>query len=90
MDNLNKYIDQQMRNQEFSAELDKSQLEYEITELLIAARNKQNMTQNELSAKSGIRQSNLSRIEQGQVLPSLYTLQRIAQGLGKRLKVSFV
>ena len=47
------------------------------------------MTQNDLSEKSGIRQSNISRIENGECLPSLQTLISIAKGLNKKLKISF-
>lgn len=50
----------------------------------------QKMTQKELAKKSGIRQSNLSRIERGVSMPNLSTLQAIAAGLGKKLHIEFL
>ena len=49
-----------------------------------------NMTQKELAEKTGIRQSNISRIENGSASPTIDTLARIAAGLGKQLKIDFV
>lgn len=51
------------------------------------ARKKQNITQKELSKMTGIRQSNLSRIETGICSPTLDTLQKIAVSLGKKLTI---
>jgi len=48
------------------------------------------MTQKELAEKTGIRQSNISRIENGSASPTIDTLARIAAGLGKQLKIDFV
>jgi DNA-binding XRE family transcriptional regulator len=41
-----------------------------------------NMTQEELSKKSGLPQSHISRIESGKLSPSRVTLERIAKALG--------
>ena len=38
---------------------------------------------------SGIRQSNISRIENGTCSPTIATLQSLAKGLGKELSVNF-
>ena len=48
------------------------------------------MTQKELSEKTGIRQSNISRIENGNCSPTVETLEKIAEGLGKKLEIRFV
>ena len=53
-------------------------------------RKKAAVTQAQLSEMCGIKQGNLSRIESGAVKPSLETLEAIAKGLGKELKISFV
>ena len=66
-------------------DLPKNKIAYSILE----ARKKQHLTQAELSKRSGIKQSNLSRIENGVCDPSINTLQQIASGLGLSLKVSF-
>ncbi len=54
---------------------------------LTEERKKQNITQKELSKMTGIRQSNLSRIETGICSPTLDTLQKIAVSLGKKLTI---
>lgn len=90
MDDFELFLQEQMQAPEFKQEWESSQLEFEITELLISARQEQHISQKELAAKTGIRQSNLSRIERGQCKPDLTTLQRIANGLGKRLQIQFV
>lgn len=48
------------------------------------------LTQAELAQRSGIKQCNLSRIENGKTMPSTETLERIAGALGKQVKVSFI
>lgn len=90
MDDFEAFLNDQLQDPEFKREWDASQLEFDITELLISARQEQHITQKELAAKTGIRQSNLSRIERGQCKPDLITLQKIAIGLGKRLQIQFV
>jgi ribosome-binding protein aMBF1 (putative translation factor) len=90
MDDFELFLQEQMKNPEFKHEWEASQLEFEITELLISARQEQHISQKELAAKTGIRQSNLSRIERGQCKPDLTTLQKIASGLGKKLQIQFI
>lgn len=48
------------------------------------------MTQRELSEKSGINQSNLSKIENGIINPSISTIQRLASCLGHKVELRFV
>ncbi|MHB8066256.1 MAG: helix-turn-helix domain-containing protein, partial [Ruminiclostridium sp.] len=47
------------------------------------------LTQKELSERTGIKQSNLSRLESGNYNPSLEFLQKVAAGLGKELYIEF-
>ena len=75
---------------DFQEEYEKLQPEFEIMKALIEARTKQNMTQKELAERSGIRQSNISRIEKGASSPNISTLQKLAEGLGMNLQVRFV
>lgn len=58
--------------------------------LVVEARKSQNLTQKELSKLTGIRQSNLSRIENGKCTPTLEMLQKIAAGLGKRVVIQIL
>lgn len=81
------YLNEQMTNEEFKKEFDSLAPEREVALALLEARASQGITQKELAARIGIRQSNLSRIETGMVSPTLQTLQKIAEGLGKKLVV---
>lgn len=90
MDDFDKYLNEQLQNPEFKKEWDENELEYQLMMMILKARNKQNLTQSELAERTGIRQSNISRIEKGQALPSISTLCKIARGLGKRLQIKFV
>ena len=89
MSDLSKYIEKQMENPEFREEYEATKAEFEVTRALIEARISLNMTQKELAERSGIRQSNISRIENGTCSPTIATLQSLAKGLGKELSVSF-
>ena len=40
--------------------------------------------------KSGIRQSNISRIENGNAVPRLYTLCALASAMGKKIRIAIV
>ena len=90
MDDFDKYLKEQMADPEFKKEWDSNELEYQLMMMILKARNEQNLTQSELAERTGLRQSNISRIEKGQVLPSISTLYKIAQGLGKQLEIKFV
>ena len=72
-----------MNDPEFAAEYEAMRAEYEEIRAVIAARLACNMTQKELAERTGIRQSNISRIESGASSPTVDTLARIAAGLGK-------
>jgi ribosome-binding protein aMBF1 (putative translation factor) len=73
---------------EFAAALEELAPEYEIARQLIKARLERGMTQEELAMKVGTRQSNISRIEHGQQNTSIGLLNKVARGLGKKLRVS--
>lgn len=90
MSDLQNYIEKQMKNVEFREEHEATRAEFEITRALIEARISLNMTQKELAERSGIRQSNISRIEKGICSPTIATLQSLAKGMGKQLVVSFL
>lgn len=79
-----------MQNSEVRAEYDALQPEYDIIQAMIDARLQQNMTQKDLSAKTGITQADISRIENGTRNPSLNMVKKLAQGLGMQLKLEFI
>ena len=90
MDDFDKYLKEQMKNPTFKKEWDKSEMEYQLMMMVLKARSEHKLTQSELAQRTGIRQSNISRIEKGQAMPSIATLCKIAHGLGKKLEIKFV
>lgn len=62
----------------------------EIVQALIEARHVSGITQKELSNRTGISQGDISKLENGSANPSLRTLQRLADGMGMKLKLEFV
>jgi len=89
MSDLRKYIRRQMQNPEFKEEHERTRAEHEVTRALIEARLSQNITQKDLAERAGVRQSNISRIENGTCSPTVATLQALADGLGKKLHIDF-
>lgn len=62
---------------------------YELADALLAARADAGISQKELAARTGIDQSDISKIERGVANPSVATLKRLAKGLGTELVISF-
>ena len=89
MDDLQRYLEEQLKDPEFAAEWERQRPEREYIMAIIDARYEQNLTQKELAEKTGIRQSNISRIENGNCSPTIATLQQIAAGMGKTLHIEF-
>lgn len=90
MSDFRNFVNEQLQDPEFRKEYEAARPEYELTRSLIAARIAAGMTQKDLAEKSGIRQSNISRIENGNCIPTLPTLLALAQALGKKLSISFL
>ena len=62
-------------------------LEEDIIEATIAARKKAQLTQRELSAKCGIKQPNIAKIESRKRSPQVDTLMKILFAMGYTLRV---
>ena len=90
MSDYKEYKEKKLKDPEVKKEYDVLGPEYDIIQAMIDARKKQNMTQKDLSEKTGITQADISRIENGTRNPSLEMLKRLAKGLGMQLKVEFV
>ena len=88
--NFRETLDAQLKNPEFKAEWDATEAEFSVIKSIITARQARNITQKQLAEITGISQADISRLENGNANPSLRTLQKIASGLGMRVKVEFV
>ena len=83
------YLNEQLQDPAFKAEYDALAPEFEIIQAMIDARKARGLTQKELSERTGIAQSDISKLESGNANPSLRTLQRLAAGLGLKLHLTF-
>ena len=90
MSSYRDYKEKALQNPEVKEEYDALEPEYDIIQEMISARVDQNITQKELSARTGITQADISRIENGTRNPSLSMVKRLAAGLGMQLKLEFV
>lgn len=75
-EDLNKYFQKQMQNEEFRKEYNSLEPQYEIVRQLIKERNELNLTQKQLAERVGMKQSNISRLERGNYNPSMDLLQK--------------
>ena len=58
--------------------------------MVLHARNEEHLTLSELAERTGLWQSNISRIEKGPAMPSFATSSKTEHGLGKRLEIRFI
>ena len=69
------------------AELDAFAAHFRLAGELLALRKSRGLTQRELSAKSGVQQSEISRIEAGSANPTLQTITVLARQLGAEVRL---
>jgi len=86
--NLDDFIKEKLKNSEFKQYYDEYIAEYEIIETIKKTREEQHMTQKDLAEKTGLKQSNISRLESGEYNPSIAFLKRIAKALNKELYIT--
>ena len=89
MKTLKQFKAEQMKNPDFAAAYAELEPEMNVIRAIVDTRIAQNLTQKELAEKTGIAQTEISRIENGTRNPSLKILQRFADGMDMVLKVSF-
>lgn len=85
-----KYLNEQLKDDDFKKEWNNIQPELQIIDTLIEARKAKKITQKQLSELTGITQGDISKLENGSANPSIKTLQRLANALGMMLKIEFV
>lgn len=64
--------------------------EMQLKQFLHDTRKALNISQRELSKMSGVNQSNLSKIENGIINPSIATIQKVAACLGHKVELRFI
>ena len=95
MSDFQKYLDEafsKINTSDFSdseEDLPRDDVYKAIQQLIVSERKKQKVTQKELAHRTGLSQANISNIENGVTRPTIDSLQKIAEALGKRLLVCF-
>jgi len=90
MSEWKEFLNEELKNPELRAEYEALEPEFEIVRAMLIARRDAGLTQTQLAAKTGIDQSDISRIESGDANPSLNTLKRLAAGMDMKLKLVFL
>ena len=90
MSDLQELTEELLQDPRFKEEYDALQPEMDITRAIMDARIHSGLTQTELAAKSGISQSDISRLEKGTRNPSIALLKRLADAMDSTLRIEFV
>lgn len=90
MSDLQEYLKEQLVDPCFQKEWDNLEPEFNTIQAMIDARKRCNLTQKELAERTGIDQSDISKIETGNANPALSTLKRLAEGMDMVLKLEFI
>lgn len=88
--NFRDTLNEQMKDKNFKKEYDNLGPEYQLIKAMVKSRDEKHLTQKQLSDITGIAQSEISKYENGLGNPSLDTIERIAKGMGKKLKLEFI
>ena len=89
MSDFKNYLDKQLQDKEFKEEWETLEPEFSVMQAMIDARKSAGLTQKQLSEKTGITKADISKLESGNANPSLRTLQRLASGMGMKVKIEF-
>ncbi len=88
--NYRETLEKQLQDPIFKSEFDALEPEYQIVKAILQARAEKAFTQKDLSAATGITQSDISKLENGNANPSLRTLKKIAAAFNMQLQIRFV
>lgn len=76
MKTFDEMLAKQMKDEEFKKEYEAIQPEMDVIRAIVDARTSQNLTQKELSERTGINQVDISKLENGTKNPSINLLKR--------------
>ena len=76
MKTFDEMLEKQMKDEEFKKEYEAIQPEMDVIRAIVDARTSQNLTQKELSERTGINQADISKLENGTKNPSINLLKR--------------
>ncbi|WP_045210548.1 helix-turn-helix domain-containing protein [Desulfonatronovibrio magnus] len=79
-----------LENPEVRAEYDRLGPEFKLASMLIEARSRAGLSQNDLARRMGMKQASVARIESGKFNPSMETLRKYAAATGHELKIEML
>jgi len=86
---LQDHIKESLKDLAFKKAWKESEVEYQVSRSLIAARINRKISQQQLAKKANTTQAVISRLENMTANPSVGLLQKIAQSLNLKLKIQF-
>ena len=84
------HLQEELKDPELKAAYDALEAEYNIQLAMLKAEIEAGITPEQLSEKTGVAQSEIAKIENDGANLTLGTLQRLAAGLGMRLRLEFL
>ena len=90
MRTFDEMLNEQLEDIKFRKEYEDIQPEMDVIRAIIDARTAQNLTQKELSKRTGINQADISKLENGTRNPTVNLLKRLAEGMGMELRIQFI
>jgi len=81
MKKFDTFLEEQMKDPDFKNEFENLQPELDVIRAIVDARTSQNLTQKQLSERTGINQADISKLENGTRNPTLNMLKRLAKGM---------
>lgn len=89
MSKISELHQQWLKTPGYQEAFDATRPEFELARQLIETRIKRGLSQSELALKMGTSQSTIARLESGQSMPSLRTLNKFAQATNSELQINF-
>ena len=83
-------LNEQLEDIKFRKEYEDIQPEMDVIRAIVDARTAQNLTQKELSKRTGINQADISKLENGTRNTTVSLLKRLAEGMGMELRIQFI
>ena len=90
MDDLDRFLNKQLKDEEFKKEWERLELRYTVIKLLIKIRNSYNLSQAQLAEKLNTTQSVISRIENGTVNIGIDFIEKLARAFDKKVELRLV
>ncbi len=84
------YLKRELRDPKFKKGYEEEKQKLNLGYQIFLAREKAGMTQGDLAGKIGTRQSNISRLEQGNYNFTVEMLEKIAHALNFKIRMEFV